>query len=334
MYKKPPILYNYKNELRKIGYEIEYSGLEISEAVSCITQYFGGRVVKKNPYYSTVKDSQAGDFTVKIDSSFLYEKKYKNLLDKFGISELPYRQNADIEEKVGKFLGDLFSGFIPFEIVTPPVTLNDIDLFDGLIEELKKKNAEGTSGSLVYAFATHINPETPSLDIHVITDYLRAFFLLYEWLFGELKINFTRKLTNFIQPFDNKYIDLVLDGSYNPDLEEFINDYIRYNPRRDRPLDLYPLLAYLKPGIQAREKTGIVKVRPTFHYRLPNSEIDIKDWSLATEWNYWWLVEKLAYEKETLKDLSKQYLMLRRKFTVDFNADWKKIIDKWVKETK
>lgn len=332
MYQRPPFEKNFNNDLRKVGFEIEYSGLEIEESVEIINNLFGGKVKPYNKYYFTIEKTSAGDFTVKIDSSFLYEKKYAEILDKVGIRKAIKEQDHNIFNKIEKVLEEVASGFIPNEIVTPPVSINKLDTFDPLIKEMKKKNAEGTGESLIYAFATHINPEVPSLDVDLILRYLRSFLLLYEWLFKELKIDFTRKLTSFIDPFAMEYMDLVLDPAYNPDLDKFANDYIRFNPKRDRPLDLYPVLGFLKPDTREKEKSGIVKTRPTFHYRLPNSEIDIRNWSLSYEWNYWWYVEKLAYEENEIEDLSNKYLELRKNSILNFKGKWIEITDQWVKK--
>ncbi|OBX33760.1 putative amidoligase enzyme [Halomonas elongata] len=39
----------------------------------------------------------------------------------------------------------------------------------------------------------------------------------------------------------------MLDPDYQPDLRTLIDDYLEYNPTRNRELDLLPLFAYLDP---------------------------------------------------------------------------------------
>ena len=334
MYYKPPFEKNFNNDLRKVGFEIEYSGIEIEESVEIIKNIFGGTVKSDNRYYYTIENSTVGDFTVKIDSSFLYEEKYNEILDKLGINDILQNQDHNLFNKIEKALEDISSGFIPNEIVTPPVSIDKLDTFDRLIKEMKSKKAKGTGESIIYAFATHINTEAPSLDVDIILRYLQSFLLLYDWLFKELKIDFTRKLTSFIDPFEKEYADLVLDPYYKPDLQSFTADYIKFNPKRDRPLDLYPLLGYLKPEAKKAEKSGIVKTRPTFHYRLPNSEIDIKKWNLSRDWNYWCYIEKLAYEENDIKDLCLKYLDLEKNSILNFKGKWVEITEKWVKKNQ
>jgi len=332
MFKIPAFKSNFKNDPRKVGYEIEYSGIEIPEVVEIIRDLFDGKVEEKNRYYYNIF-SEIGKFTVKIDSSFLYQEKYREILDKIGIKEeVKEEEEHRFYKKIEKLLEDIASGFIPNEIVTPPVNIDKLDTFDPLVEKMKKKKAEGTGQSIIYAFATHINPETPSLETGMILRYLRAFLLLYEWLYKELKIDFTRKLTTFISPFEKEYAYKVINPDYKPGIDQFIADYIEFNPKRDRPLDLYPLLSYIKPETKEKEKSGIVKTRPTFHYRLPNSEIDIEEWCLSYEWNYWWYVEELASDNEAIQNLSRQYLELRKESLVDFRSKWIEIIHNWTKD--
>jgi hypothetical protein len=48
--------------------------------------------------------------------------------------------------------------------------------------------------------------------------------------------------------------------------------------------------------------------RPTFHYRLPNSQVDDAGWSFAEEWNRWVEVERLAADDRARAELGEAYL--------------------------
>ncbi|MGC9341682.1 MAG: amidoligase family protein [Bacteroidales bacterium] len=333
MYKIPPLRNNADNKIRKVGFEIEFSGIETREAANIVKSVYGGEIREKNRYYLKLKDTEIGDFTIKIDSSFLYQKKYSEILEKLGIDNIKDLDEEKMYDHIEEILENIASGFVPHEIVTPPVSLDHLATFDELVKKMNAQKAEGTGSSVIYAFATHINPEAPSLEVRSILSYLRAFFLLYEWLYEELNIDFTRKLTSFINPFSKKYIQKILDPEYTPEMKTFIHDYIEFNPERNRPLDLYPLLSYIEPKVKELEETGIVKPRPTYHYRLPNSEIDQKDWNFSNEWNYWWYVEKLASEKESINNLSKIYLDIYDKILTNSKNDWLEKIGDWVKQT-
>lgn len=330
MYKLPQLKYNSEGKIRKAGFEIEFSGIETKKAASLVRDIYGGRIESRNRYYFNLNDTDIGDFTLKIDSSFLYYQKYSEILEKLGIEDLQDVKEDNLYEQLEELFENVASGFVPYEIVTPPVPIDQLDKLDKLVNRLNKEKAEGTHSSIIYAFATHINPEAPSMNVDSILNYLRAFFLLYDWLFQELGIDFTRRLTSFINPFTKKYIRKVLDPDYSPDIQDFIKDYTEHNPQRNRPLDLYPLLSYIDPGVKEKEETGIVKPRPTYHYRLPNSEIERKEWDFSVEWNNWWYVEELASEEQTIRELSGQYLDIHDKILKDSRNKWIERTEEWI----
>src|SRR5690606_29497891 len=115
--------------------------------------------------------------------------------------------------------------------------------------------------------------------------YLRAFFLLYDWLYEESEIPIARKVAPFIHDFPPEYVAHVLNPDYAPNLETLIDDYLRFNPTRNRPLDMLPLFAHLdRERVFAQPvERELVKARPTFHYRLPNSMVDDPKWSIADD---------------------------------------------------
>ena|ERR1043166_8416867 len=124
---------------------------------------------------------------------------------------------------------------------------------------------------------------------------------------------------------------MVLHPDYKPELSALINDYHIWNPDRNRPLDLYPVFSYLAPEqISRMNDLGNVKPRPALHYRLPNCQIDEKDWSLASEWNRWIEIEKLSAKKDDIEVLSKEYLETEQNTWMGFLTKWRKRIEKIV----
>jgi hypothetical protein len=102
----------------------------------------------------------------------------------------------------------------------------------------------------------------------------------------------------------------VLDPEYAPTRRELIEDYLAFSPTRNRVLDLLPLFVHCEPEcLQGHDVEGVelVKPRPTFHYRLPNCEIERPDWTPAAAWNRWLSVERLAADPSRLRDLALEY---------------------------
>jgi len=314
----PPIIKNPKGEIRKAGFEIEFSGLRPKEVASIILKLFGGKVIELDEYETVVKDTRFGDFKIYLDSVYLRRDSEKYL----------FKQESGFKELIYT-LSELV---VPYEVVTPPIPFDKLEEVEKLREELKKQGALGTSSSFLYAFGMHINIETFSFEAKEILDVLRSFVLLQDYIMEEIKVDLTRKLTWFIEPFEREFIEHILQQDYNPTLEELIKDYILFNPTRNRALDLLPLFCYLKPSLKEELPDQKISPRPAFHYRLPNSKIDEEDWSVAFEFNQWSLVEKVAVNKEKLKDLIQEYWEFEETPFWFIKELWVERVREWIKE--
>jgi hypothetical protein len=199
---------------------------------------------------------------------------------------------------------------VPFEIVTPPMPVTDLAPLDELRRLLRQNEAAGTRVRPWYAFGMHINPEIPSDDPGQLRDYLRAFLLLYPWLKRRVNVDLARSFSPFINSFPEEYARLGLQPDYPADEGRLIDDYLAFNPTRNRPLDMLPVLCHLNEGrvMDRVEDKHLVKPRPAFHYRLPNCLVDEPDWTLAREWNTWVAVEQLANDRDRLEAMSREYL--------------------------
>ena len=329
-FKKPKITHNKHNEVRKVGIELEFSKVDLHLLVHIIKSSFGGEHKIINQYYHEINGTEIGDFSVKVDSRLLTQKTYKKAFDKAGISFNELNEKIHLEEAIDRVIETVGSFIIPYEINFPPVSIYDLHNIEIIREKLYKNDLKGTSSHIKNAFATHINAEAPDFTIHSILNYLRAFILYYPWLIKTSDIDITRKLTPYINPFPQEYNLMVLDKDYNPSMDQMMKDYHRYSPDRNRPLDLYPLFVYINENsLDYFEDIANVKARPTYHYRLPNSEVDKPLWSIALEWNKWVKIEDLAAEEDQINYLSSAYRKLERISFFGFNNKWKKFIDRW-----
>lgn len=331
-FKQPPVLFNEKGAIRTVGFEMEFANVDLETTARIIIDLFGGRHEAIDKYAQQVVDTQIGNFSLSLDLRLMSEKKYQNLFNKLGIDlEQISIGNTTLDSIVENVLGSTIAKVIPYEISMPGLPLTQLQKADDLRLALYENQAKGTKASILYAFAMHINPEIPIKDLPTLLNYTRAFLLLYSWLLKVTDVDFSRRLTAFINPFPPEYFQLVLNPEYKPDINQFIEDYHQYNPDRNRPLDLYPLLAWLnEEKISQLENLGKVKPRPTFHYRLPNSLIDDPEWSIATEWNRWVEVERLASEPEAILELSLNYLQADKQTQKEFDTMWVNKMDGWV----
>lgn len=299
----PPHLTRDDGQERRVGLEIEFAGIPLDDAIDTVTDLFGGSASCKSRFECAVEGARFGDFRVEIDSKPLLGQKYVEYLNWFGLGG----RTRDLFEDA---LVAIARAWIPCEIITPPIPLGRLPEFEALRLALHRRGALGTRRSIVYGFAFQLNPEVPSFEASSILRHLQAFVLLHPWLVDVCDVDVTRKVGPFIVPFPESYRRKILARDYAPDLDELIDDYLLDNPTRNRPLDMLPLFAHLRPEKVASVVGTKAKVhtRPTFHYRLPNCLVDEPDWSFAVEWNRWCEVERLADEPRRLRALSSAYL--------------------------
>lgn len=304
---QPEIKENYKNEIRHIGFELEFANIDIEKILDILEKEFNFKVKKVNNYLFHL-ESEYGDFILELDFELLTQQKIKK-----NAKELSQKIGIDIKKEnidsVEKMIGDMSKDIVPYEISTPPLPLDKISLVDEIIKKLAINDAKGTKHKIYYAFGLHINVEVISLDVKSLLDYTRSYLILQDFINKDAKIDLARKITPFIDNFEKDYIKYVLQDSYNPTINEFIDDYLKFNPTRNRSLDLLPILAFIdEEAVRKILPNEKIKPRPAFHYRLSNSMIGSQGWGISEEWNRWIIIEELANNKQSLDLLSKEYL--------------------------
>jgi hypothetical protein len=319
----PPRLHTADGRVRRVGIELEFSGIDLESVAEITARVTGGHFRRTGKYTCRVM-SDYGDFQIEFDSGFFKNKRFGKYLAALGLNPDDSALGQSVEELASR-VGELI---IPFEVVTPPLPMTRMSIVEQIREELRKHHAKGTLSAPFRAFGLQFNPEVPDFRAHTLLCYIRAFFVLFDWLYEESDIPISRRLTPYIHSFPQEYVDLVLDPSYEPELGQLMRDYLQHNPTRNRPLDLLPLFSYIDKGLVFSYpiEADLVKSRPTFHYRLPNSEIDDPSWTIAGEWNRWAGVERLSADPVNLARLCEDYVNARRSHTFERGE--------WVKRTK
>lgn len=328
---EPPHLKNSEGEERRVGYEFEFTGVDLNESAKLVKELYGGSIEKLTTYEIEIRDTEFGTFNIELDTQLLRDKKYEQILESLGISFENLKGKDALEDS---FL-DLASTIVPFEIVTPPLLLSEMNRLNSLVDELRRLKAKGTGSSIIYAFGLHINPEVPDFGVESILNHLRGYLLLDPWIRNDADIDISRRLTPFINEYEEGYQKHILNSGYRPDLQTLITDYFRFGNSRNRPLDLLPLFMHLDENTTSSlidEK--LTSARPAYHYRLPDCKLDEEDWSLAKEWNYWVLVEQLADDNNVINELSLNWLELNDKTMIGFEKKWIKKMDEWVNNVR
>jgi hypothetical protein len=330
-YKDPPNFRNQDGEERSVGFEFEFTGVEMKDAASMVVDLYGGDIEQVSGYEYAVKSTRFGDFSVELDASLFLNKKYEKVLNTLGL-DVDKLKNKD---KLEDTLREMASTVVPFEIITPPVPVSKLSEMDILVDKLREWKAKGTGSSFFYAFGLHLNPEVPELSAESLIRHLKAYVMLDAWIRKDADINIARKLTPYINEYDMEYIRYILRAEYQPSLETLIKDYFKFKNSRNRPLDMLPVFMFMDKDLTEKLlKEELTSARPTYHYRLPNCSIEDVNWSLADEWNRWVLVEELANDKTTLDQYSRAFLSMDDRSVFSIKKKWIKLMDRWVKNVR
>lgn len=322
--RSPPWRKNAEGDVRRCGVEIEMNGMSLDQVSELISQLMSLAVKQDGRYERRLTGDPAGDWIVELDF---------DLLKKMGRQEHAVDTlSGEVSESAEALLKTVSLPLVPLEVVSPPLPLDRLDEVEHLIVELRKAGARGTSDTLTNAFGMQFNPEIPSKDAELLTAVLKSFLCLYEWLFKRAQIDLARRVTLFAEPFPKDYLLKVIDPEYWPDLAQLMDDYLEFNPTRNRALDLLPLFKYLDaPRVARKTQDVLIKARPTWHYRLPNCEIDQPGWGLYRSWNDWVEVEQLASDRERLNNCCRDYQKFLARPLDRWFGDWAGHLDKnWV----
>ncbi len=278
---------------RAVGFELEFTGLEIDEVSEIVAHALSGVVSKDDSFVYTVRNTDFGDFRIECDSSFLKDRKYADWLNNLGI-EL----KKDSEKRLELSIAEHSQILVPRELVSPPIPGNQLASFYKMIRQIQGRYQDKDNKSFSLApCGLHINIEVASLEAPYLLSILRAFCLMYEDLYKEINVDMIRSLAPYIKPFPKQYVLKILDPKYQPTQSQFIDDYFKDNPTRNRALDLSVIFAEIDPDrLQNVEglELDLIKPRPAFHYRLPNCELNNPKWSVEAELERWSRIEDLA----------------------------------------
>ncbi len=283
---RPPWEQTEDGRTRRVGVEIEFSEIDCGHAGQLLQQLFGGHIEWSDPYRLEVRDTALGNFEVELAAT----------------------------------IGDFSSTWAPIEIAAPPLPWDRLGELEPILGALRDAGAAGTRRSLLSAFGTQLNPEVASTSTEHLLAILRAYLLLSAWLREDIGVDITRRVSPFIVSFPRSYADLVLDPNYDRDRAGLIDDYLDFNPTRNREIDLLPLFAELDLArVRQRLPREKINPRPTFHYRLPDTRLDRAAWTFAEEWRRWVLVERLAADRDLLAEGMSRYEQHRPQL---FTDDW------------
>lgn len=318
-----------------MGFEFEVGNVGVQGLAIGLAEKMGGKLEYASSFEVVLENSALGKLKVERDTHLLTSLAYRDWLSGLGVDFSPGSEGERWERNVDNLSRQL----IPCEIVTSPIPMTRLASLHELLAVIEDMEGEGTQSSFYYAFGLHMNPAIPSAESSSLLAYLQSFLLLSDWIIEDAGTDFARRFfTKYIDPFPKAYSELLLHPDYAPDIVTFMDDYLRFNPTRNRSLDMLPIfceidrdrvLAYVKES-----EKPLIKGRPAFHYRLPDCRVGESGWALEDEWNRWQLVEVLASDSEKRLDLLEAWQSEQAKFRFSHRAAWIERVQQFVNEQR
>jgi hypothetical protein len=320
----PDIMTTSDGEERRVGVEIEFSGIGYEPLVELVVSLLGGKHRRTSRYVDEI-ETEDGNYSVELDSDPIKDLDLQDERLPESIRELGGHAMDVIDAAAEKI--------VPMEIVCPPLPLSKLEQVEYLCNELAEAGALGSREAIYYAFGLQLNPELPDLKPATLVRYLQAFAVLYEWLKRRHQLDISRKFTTYIEPWSSRYTDRLIEPDYAPDMDALMRDYLLFNPTRNRALDLLPLFAHINPDLLAEYVDDPrIKSRPTLHYRLPDCDIDNRQWHFSTVWNDWVVLEQLANHADDLAELRDRFRDSRRISFHNLTHSWPTTCEDWLRE--
>ena len=315
--KLPPVNTDAQGNTRCLGIEVEMGELSPLTIAHTLQAKIGGDITLQGGLCYGLVDTDLGDFFIELDA-----EPVQDTVSRLRRLELP----AVIDSNPAELITDMAEQLIPWELVSPPLPMDQLDRFNALLADLRDAGAKGTRHASRFAFGMHLNPDVPGDDVATLLRYFRAYLCLYDGICAREDIDWSRRLMPHIRHFSDAYIAKVIDPDYAPSLEQFMDDYLEANPTRNRSLDLLPLFAHLDPDrVERAVDDERIKARPAFHFRLPNCDIDNPDWGLHVPWNEWLAVEFLAEDEKRLAQMCQAYARELQRFGHSLDQRWQQI---------
>ncbi|MBE9640869.1 amidoligase family protein [Salipiger mangrovisoli] len=286
---------------RRVGVEIEFSGLTEAQVARLLVKHLGGTARETQRGHWTVSGGGMGAFEVYLDSRPLERLEH---------------------DGVGGQIRDLARAVVPVEIVTDPLEVAQIAEFDRAIVALREAGAEGTGSGVFAAFGVHFNPEVVSTGYADVMPVVTAHALLEDFLKRVAGTDFTRRVMTWVAPYPRALVDRLAAEAPPATMTELIDTYLDLAPSRNHGLDMLCLFAQIDEArVAAAVDMELVSARPTYHWRLPDCRIDEPGWTLAQEWNRWVLVERVAEDADLLGRLCAAWRDHRESLT-SIRMDW------------
>lgn len=272
---------------RRIGCEVEFAGLDEISVADALQTTLGGDVDQEHAHLAYLRDSRIGTLKIVLDTA------------------LP----KDPANPATRAMTGVLAKLIPVEIVTQPLLLDELGTFSAALTALETQGAVGSQEAALYGFGVHLNVESSGQAVPHTAKTIRAFAALEPYLRDVFPINLTRRIMPFIKTWPDAFVRDLFEHRPTT-LRHVMVIAADHLPSRNFGLDLYPMFkdAWPQDFDEWFAQDSATKARPSFHFRLPDSRLGERGWSLVEAWNMWRLIEEVAQDDHTLSLLENAWL--------------------------
>ena len=164
-FKTPPTTTRSDGEPRRVGFELEFTGLTLQQTAQQLQQALGGKIIQNSAAEQALETAALGTFNIELNRDYLKRKADE-------------ARDTDEGHEWVNFLQQAATLVVPMEVVCPPIAIDDLNTLDMMVDALRAAGAKGTEDSPIAAFGVHINPEIPRLDAATLDRYSKAFAFL------------------------------------------------------------------------------------------------------------------------------------------------------------
>ena len=116
-YRLPPVVETERGETRRVGFELEFSGISLPQAIDAVKSSLGAETRDETVADTTLQVESLGEFKVELDWAYLKRKAREQ------------GEDPETQEWLER-LGRAAALLVPVEVVCPPIPVTQLDRLD------------------------------------------------------------------------------------------------------------------------------------------------------------------------------------------------------------
>ncbi len=198
-----------EEKFRRVGLEVEFSGLEMDEVLDILQAELGGkleRVEEKDTFYFKLKRSRLSR-TAEEEKIWIHFE---------GNETDPDSKITDV------------SKIKTIEVTSSPIDWEGVKIFDGAIQKLREAGAVGTTETNAVSIQVNVEMATaknPHYKVEDLLSLLRNYYSASNFAMIEKEVPLPEVRKPYVGTYSQEMMKRIMDPKYKPSLREFYNDF-------------------------------------------------------------------------------------------------------------